>query len=141
MLYEELKIGDIVCAKTENGDLDVNTLGQITKILPKSEYEDMKVIIVHHYYEEKSKTPGFDYYSPKELAILDVRILYHIMCLGPKWQHHENILIRRPECSHFWVMDGIKPIQIGKPYAFRRTCEKCNQNQEYDIDKAEWINK
>lgn len=92
MLYEELKIGDIVCAKTENGDLDVKTLGQITKILPKSEYEGMTVITVAHYYEGMNNRSGYTHYAPKDLSLLDTRILYHIMCLMPKWQYHENII-------------------------------------------------
>ena len=44
--YEDIEIGDVVCVRTESGDMDVKTLGIVIHKLEKSSYEPMRVIEV-----------------------------------------------------------------------------------------------
>ena len=94
MNYEDFDIGDIVCAKTTENDIDVKTLGMITKKLPKSDYESMRVICVSHYYDVQNNA-GFGCFAPRELIKLSTAQLYHIMRVMNSWKHFENIKIKR----------------------------------------------
>ena len=90
--YEDIEIGDVVCVRTESGDMDVKTLGIVTHKLEKSSYEPMRVIEVrHHYYELHGKKV----FAPKELIKLTSRQVYHVMNLMGSWKHFENIQIKR----------------------------------------------
>lgn len=94
MKYEEIEVGDIVCAKTVFGDLDIKTLGQVIEKLEKSSYDEMKVICVSHYYNVQN-VANFGDYAPKELSKLDVQILYKIMNTQKSFSHFSNLAIRR----------------------------------------------
>ena len=76
MLYEEIEVGDIVCALTESGDIDVKTLGMVSSKLEKSSYEPMRVICVDHFYDVQNRS-GFGCFAPKNLVKLDIKKLYH----------------------------------------------------------------
>jgi hypothetical protein len=93
--YEEIEVGDIVCAKTESGDIDVKTLGIVAKKLDKSIYDDMRVIKVDFLYPKKvtSFFPGI--YAPKELIKLNTKQLYHIMKCDSLFRVYANQKVKR----------------------------------------------
>ena len=93
--YEDIEVGDIVCAKTESNDIDVKTLGRVSKKLGKSDYELMKVIYVDHFYQEKQNYYNYGLFAPQDLIKLDVKQLYHIILCDRSWSKFENIPIRR----------------------------------------------
>lgn len=94
--YDDIHIGEIVCAKLNDVDIDVNSLGQVIKKLDKSIYDDMKVIGVDYFHRTRQLSreyPGI--YAPNELVKLSIKQLYHIMKYEQIWKYHTNIQIKR----------------------------------------------
>lgn len=84
-MFEE---GDIVAVRIDSEYIDAKSVGQVTKVLPPSSYQNMRTVIVWHrrpYLYNQSGT-----YAPKNLVKLDAKLLYHLWCLESSWPIYEN---------------------------------------------------
>ena len=78
-MSDEFKVGDIVAAKTAQGDIDVDSLGHVVRNYGTS----ITVWYLNGGTSYYRNTEG--YYDPKDLVKLDVYQLYKIIQLSPLW--------------------------------------------------------
>lgn len=77
----DFKVGDIVIERTEGGNLDARTLGEVIKV-----FDDSLSVLIKPYLYARTFRDGI-YHLPKNKAVLaNARLVYHLLQMENSWK-------------------------------------------------------